>query len=124
MTLQVLVIDDDAAVRTLFEALLSRHDCCVHHASDGEDGLAKLNGGSYDAIILDLMMPKLDGIQLLDIVRKNNPSILKRIVVATGASQAYLGRVNAVEVHAVIRKPFDIDQLIDAVLTCGANIRA
>ena len=122
---KVLVIDDDAAIRTLFDALLTRHNCQVEHAGDGADGLSKLgNGDDYEVIILDLMMPNLGGLQLLDDLRRANPSLLKKIIVATGASRAYVEKIDPSTVHAVIRKPFDIAQLINAVLTCGRTVDA
>lgn len=119
-TRRVLVIDDDHAVRTLFDALLSRAGYEVEHALDGEDGLAKINGGDgYAAIILDLMMPNLGGLELLTRLSYSNPNVLKKIIIATGASRAYLEQVDRRSIHALIRKPFDINDLVGAVLTCG-----
>ncbi len=118
---RVLVIDDDAAVRTLFQAVLGRAGCQVEHARDGEDGLNKLelDSGDYSAVILDLMMPSLGGLQLLDHLGRSNPGVLKKIIIATGASRSYVEKVDTSRIHALIRKPFDIDILVEAVLTCG-----
>ena len=124
---KVLVIDDDPALSMLFDALLSRVGFEVDHANDGGDGLAMLDGDGngdgdgYSAIILDLMMPNLGGLELLDHLSKAKPNILKKIIVATGASRAYLEKVDSRNIHALIRKPFDIEELVRAVLTCGEN---
>jgi len=119
---KVLVIDDDLPIRALFDALLTRAGCYVEHAQDGEDGLNKLDGdGEYSVIILDLMMPKLNGLELLDQLSRSKPNVLKKIIVTTGASRSYLDQVDTSRIHALIRKPFDIDVLVSAVLTCGEN---
>jgi CheY-like chemotaxis protein len=119
---KILVIDDDVAIRTLFDALLKRAGCEVDHAEDGDQGRSKLDGDNgYSAIILDLMMPNLNGLELLDHLSRSKPSMLKKIIVTTGASRTYLERVDTKSIHALIRKPFDIDVLLQAVLTCGEN---
>lgn len=118
---RVLVIDDDAAVQNLFDALLRRAGCDVDHADNGLTGLEKLDGGDYAVIIVDLMLPKLGGLELLDQLGRKDPSILKKIIVASGASKNYLNQIDGRRVHAVIRKPFDIDHMVREVLSC-ANV--
>ena len=117
---KVLVIDDDVPIRTLFQALLTREGYDVEQAQDGQDGRSRLAAeDGYSAIILDLMMPNLGGLELLDQLAESNPNVLKKIIVATGAGRSVLEQVDTRKIHALIRKPFDIDVMISAVLTCG-----
>lgn len=73
MAKQVLVIDDDAALRLLYERQLSSSGYEVHTVADGPAGLAAAEATSYDVIILDVEMPELDGLQVLHLLRKVAP---------------------------------------------------
>jgi CheY-like chemotaxis protein len=75
MAQKILVIDDDLFIREIYVELLKKDGYEVDSAVDGEDGLAKLQTGGYALTLLDLMMPKLDGIGVLDGLAKNPPQI-------------------------------------------------
>lgn len=62
---RILVIDDDLYLRELYEELLKNSGYEVDTAEDGEEGIAKLKQGNYDLTILDMMMPKIDGLGVL-----------------------------------------------------------
>lgn len=66
---RVLVVDDDPGVRKFVVALLESGGCAVTEAADGEEGLAHLLAAEFDAAVIDLLMPKLDGLGLLAAVR-------------------------------------------------------
>ena len=65
MPKRILIIDDDASVRTLFHDSLVEEGYEVEVAADGEDGLSHLKQGGYDLVLLDVMLPKMDGIGVL-----------------------------------------------------------
>ncbi len=62
---KVLIVDDDRYIRELYEELLKSEGYTVETAVDGEDGLNKISAGGYDLILLDVMMPKIDGYGVL-----------------------------------------------------------
>jgi CheY-like chemotaxis protein len=62
---KILIVDDDLYLRDLYEEILKEEGHEVTTAADGEEGLAKINAGAYDLVLLDVMMPKLDGLGLL-----------------------------------------------------------
>lgn len=62
---KVLVIDDDLYIRDLYEEVLRDDGFTVETAVDGEEGLMKLQKGGYDLVLLDVMMPKRDGLGVL-----------------------------------------------------------
>src|SRR5436305_6296025 len=92
---RVLVVDDDAAIRQMFLTLLRRNGYDVDSAHDGKDGLNRLRGNDYDVIILDLMMPITSGFELLSVMETENPDILQRIIVTTGASRNDLRKLDS-----------------------------
>lgn len=82
MKKRILVVDDDLYIREIYEEVLKNAGYDVESAKDGEEGLAKLKEGGYDLILLDVRMPKLDGIQVIEALthhqskKPNGPLIL------------------------------------------------
>lgn len=71
---KVLIVDDDLYIRDLYEELLKgQKDCVVETAKDGDEGLKKISEGGYDLILLDVMMPKLDGHGVLVKLKETPP---------------------------------------------------
>ena len=116
---RLLVIDDDASLRTLFRRMLSREGFDVDLASDGDAGLAYIRDSDYDVIILDLMMTGVSGFDVLDQLMQDRPSLLQRVVVASAASVRTLQQFDAGKVHALVRKPFDMDEFLAVVRGCA-----
>src|SRR5205814_6132992 len=114
-----LVIDDDGALRGLFTTLLGRKGFSVDVAGDGRVAFDQLNRQNYSVILLDLMMPDVNGFELLERMGRDSPSLLDRVIVMTGVAQRQLDRVEAVDVWDVIRKPFDIDHLVSSAIACS-----
>jgi CheY-like chemotaxis protein len=121
LNVSVLIIDDDESIRTLLSTLLKRMRAEVECVPDGRAALARLEARPYSVVLLDLMMPKVDGFEFLTQVSESRPALLKRIIVLTAASQHTLARLqHEAEVWRVIRKPFDISELIESVAECAA----
>jgi two-component system response regulator MprA len=121
--LRVLVTDDDPAIRTLVARVFARHGFEVVSASDGVEAIAKLDAESFDLLVLDLMMPRIDGIGVIKHLEKrgdNTPPIL----VMTAAVPDILRRLPPERVASIITKPFDLDELMheanEAIRTNGA----
>ncbi len=70
---KILIVDDDRFIRELYEEVLRGEGYDLETAVDGKDGLEKLQKGGYDLVLLDIMMPKIDGLQVLDQLSKNPP---------------------------------------------------
>jgi two-component system copper resistance phosphate regulon response regulator CusR len=119
---RVLVVDDDEAIRKLIAAILRRRGIAVDNVANGEEALKKLGEQTYDLMLLDLMMPRVDGYSVIERVREQKIPIEIVVVTAAGASQ-----VNAIDrsmVRAVISKPFDVTQLVDAVMAICDAVKA
>jgi two-component system chemotaxis response regulator CheY len=111
----VLVIEDDASIRKLVRAVLAREGYDVEVAADGVEGVLKLGLADYDVIILDLMMPHLDGFSFVQALNESAPETLERIIVTSAASPAIIKeRLKGARLE-VMTKPFDIQALIEKV---------
>jgi len=115
----VLVIDDDQALRGFFTTLLSRNGFSVDCASDGRIAYDQLAHHNYAVILLDLMMPEVNGFELLERMQRDSPALLDRVIVMTGASQRSIEKLDTSRVWGLIRKPFDIDQLLSSTIACA-----
>lgn len=73
MAKRLLIVDDDLYIRELYEEVLKGEGFEVDSAVDGEDGLFKLKKGGYDVVLLDVMMPKIDGLGVLDGLQMAKP---------------------------------------------------
>ena len=75
MAKKILVVDDDLYIRELYEEVLKTEGYEVETAKDGEETLGRLQQGGYDLILLDIMMPKLDGLGVMDALKKTPPPV-------------------------------------------------
>lgn len=114
---RVLVVDDDDSIRLLMQRLLVRNGYIVQTAVDGGVALDKIEGDDFDAMILDLMMPRVDGFAVLRRLGDTNPAMMAHTVVTT-AFPREVARAQIDEVCRVIIKPFDTTELLDAVRDC------
>ena len=79
-----------------------------------------LGGESPDALLLDLLLPKMDGFRVLDHVRQKKPDLLARTIVVTAAGEEILGEHPELsEVSCFLRKPLDVDLLGQELLVCA-----
>jgi len=115
----VLVVDDDQALRGLFMTLLSKNGFEVDTANDGRVAFDQIHRHPYSVILLDLMMPEVNGFELLERLQRDSPALLSRVIVMTGASQRSLQKLDTTRVWGLIRKPFDIDNLVSSTLACA-----
>lgn len=119
MASRILVADDDRALQILLNVILSRAGFEVEFASNGRDALRKAAGDSYDAIMLDLIFPDVSGVDLLDRLEQEKPGSLKKTIVLTGASRSVVDKIDPTRVHAVLKKPFDIQDVIRLTAECA-----
>jgi CheY-like chemotaxis protein len=115
----VLVVDDDQALRGLFTTLLSKNGFDVDTANDGRAAFDQIHRHPYSVILLDLMMPEVNGFELLERLQRDSPSLLPRVIVMTGASQRSIQKLDTTRIWGLIRKPFDIDNLVSSTLACA-----
>jgi DNA-binding response OmpR family regulator len=118
----VLIVEDDAAIRRLVRMVLEREGYQVEVAADGVEAVLKLGLVAYDVIILDLMMPNLDGFTFIETLSKNDPERLRHIIVTSAASPNVIRDRMKGKPFDVLPKPFDIRELAGRVRACVAAL--
>jgi len=98
--------------------VLERAGYEVEQAADGLEAVLKLGVCDYDAVILDLMMPNLDGFVLMETFAANDPARLRRIIITSAASPVVIRERLKGAPFDILPKPFDIDELLRVVRTC------
>lgn len=108
--MRVLIIEDDPALVRSLALTLREENYAVDTAMDGEEGLFKARSNAYDAIVLDVMLPRLDGWELLARLR---PGIRTPVLMLTARDTVH-DRVKGLDYGAddYLTKPFDIDELL------------
>ena len=111
MTLKILILDDDAALVRMAQLALAIEGFDVTTAGDGLAGLQCLQEQRFDAIILDLQMPKMDGRGFLSSIREGG---ITTPVLIVSAYESTMARVE-MGADGSIKKPFEPDALVAAV---------
>jgi len=119
----VLVVEDDPAIRRLVMMVLKREGYRVDTASDGLEAVLKLGLVEYGVIVLDLMMPHLDGFMFLNTMAQNDPDRLRRVIVTSAASPAIIRERMTTTPFGLLPKPFDIHDLLANVKSCFSSQR-
>ncbi len=115
----ILVVDDDAAIRDMLETLLEEEGYAVVLARHGQDALELLKTVKPALILLDLMMPVMDGWQFLDNLSRN-PALQGLPVVLLSASRSVGEATKQAQVKAYLPKPFELEKLL---LNIEQNLR-
>ena len=110
----VLVIDDDKAMRDVLFDILSLDGYEVILADDGNLGIERFSKEKPDLVITDILMPKMDGLEVVERLKELSPD--SPVIVASGTTDLNLIE-EAVNQHAnrILKKPFEVDQLLDSV---------
>jgi signal transduction histidine kinase/CheY-like chemotaxis protein len=113
--LHVLVVEDEPALATAVAEALSDAGFVVERASDGEEGLTKLAQGTFDLIVCDLKMPRIDGMQFYRAMAAATPALARRVIFVTGAvagtdAERFLEETGCVW----LSKPFRLRDLLRA----------
>jgi DNA-binding NtrC family response regulator len=108
---KILVADDEASLRFLLNKELGKEGYTVDLAIDGEDALNKIREEFYQVILLDISMPKKDGITVLEIIRKEN--ILSEVIILTG-NASIESAIKCMKLGAFdyVRKPYSLVELL------------
>jgi len=110
MSARILIVDDEEIVIRSCLRILSDSNYVVDSTQDGAEALKKVDEADYDIIILDIMMPKMDGLEVLQQVKERHPDV--DVIMVTGLSQIQTA-VKAMKLGAFdyLSKPFDPDEL-------------
>lgn len=115
---RVLIVEDDQFLREFYQELLESEGMIVEAAAEGETALKKIHEGGYDLVLLDIMLPKKDGLQILKETKANPPAKANGpIVVLTNIGQDAIIK-NCFEAGAagyMIKSALNPDQVLQEI---------
>ena len=114
MSDKVLIVDDEVDFLNLMSDRLKARDMDVSTATCAKEALRMIDETSYDAVVLDLMMPEVDGIETLKIMKQKNPDL--QVILLTGHATVEKG-IAAMKLGAMdlIEKPAELSTIIDRI---------
>lgn len=111
---RILIIDDSSYVRNSLKYFFENKGYQVDVAKDGAEALRYYDKGKYSAIILDIVLPKIDGKRFIDIIKNENEA---KIIVITG--YPYIGKIlnslNEDDIYCILEKPVDEQLLLEKI---------
>jgi len=120
---RILIVDDERDIRTLLSTVLRQQFLHVDEAADAETALELVRANNYAVILLDVMMPRMDGLEVLNRMTEISHAAGSVVLVITAASPSMISRLDGRRIHGVIRKPFDPQEVASVVRGC-AEIRS
>jgi len=111
---RILVVEDEQFLREVLKENLTQDDIHVDAAEDGLAAIDYLKRNTYDIAILDLVMPRMNGVELIGWLRKNVPN-LPVIVISAVASEEEAKKLYKLGVKKFMKKPFKIEEILDIV---------
>lgn len=107
----VLIIDDEKAIRKTLAEILSYEGYKIDEAENGEEGLKRFREKTYDVVLCDIKMPKMDGIEFLDKAREHNPDVPVIMISGHGTIETAVEAVKK-GAYDYISKPPDLNRLL------------
>jgi len=113
MTASILTVDDSPSIRVALKIALSNAGYSVAEAANGAEGIEKARAGAFDLIITDLNMPVMDGLTMIEQMRRM-PDLMGVPIVflTTESDEGMKARAKAAGATGWLTKPFDPDQLV------------
>ncbi len=116
---RALVVEDDPAIRRLVEKILTRRQIDIDVAGDGRTAMDLLRANDYTVLVLDLMVPEVNGFEVIEFIKREKKRL--PVAVVSAVSQQALVRLDLDVVKLVISKPFDVDEFTKAILALCAD---
>lgn len=111
MALSILVIDDERAIRKALNEILTFEGYTVDEAADGAEGAKKIKEGNYDCILCDVKMPKMDGMEVLQLSKQEKPDTPFIVISGHGTIETAVDAVKK-GAYDYISKPPDLNRLL------------
>ncbi len=121
--MKILMVDDDVEITKAVQAIITTTGHDFQFTNDPRDGLKLIREQDQDMVILDLSMPEVSGIDIVNDLAKDGTIKRKKIVVMTASASGDDELKHLVElgVHSFLRKPVDIDAILDKIEEVGSS---
>lgn len=118
---RALIVDDEEPIRTMLATVVQQSGFAVDTAADGAEAIASIDRDGYSVLLLDIMMPRVNGYDVLRHLEAKRPDLLRRTIVATALLERDISDNLTQAVFKVHRKPFDVPRLLADVRTCASQ---
>lgn len=115
---RALVVDDDDPIRAMLAKVVERQNLIVDTARDGVEAIERIDQDGYTLILLDLMMPRIDGYGVLQHLQAHHPDKLYCTIIASAVPESEILRKFEMPVFRIHAKPFDMAKLIADIREC------
>ena len=115
---RALVVDDDDPIRTMLAKVVERQNLEVDTARDGIEAIERIDEDGYSVIVLDIMMPRVDGFGVLRHMQEHHPEKLRCTIIASAVPESEILKKFDVPVYRIHAKPFDMARLIEDIQRC------
>lgn len=113
---KILIVEDDQHIRKLLNILIRKEDIQIDEAVEGNEALEKLASNTYDLVILDIMMPNVDGFQILKSMRETPATVALPVIIVTAKTEDKdLMKGYSMGANYYITKPFEPQDLIHSI---------
>ena len=113
----VLVVDDDDSTRSFLLIVLKQAGFAADAAASGREALSRLETTNYDAVILDVVLPDISGMEVMRQMESRGRHT-KCVVLMSAGAESMLDHAPPALVHTKLRKPFNINEVVAAVRGC------
>lgn len=111
----ILVVDDEYAIVDALASILEFEGYSVVTASNGREALERFYEKSPDLVLMDVMMPEMDGREALRAIRNNGKAATPVVLMSAGAPEVVANSLDGLDPSAFLRKPFEIDELLELI---------
>lgn len=120
--MKILIVDDDEQVRRFVSRALVDEGFDCETASNGRHAIEQISAGKYDIVLLDVLMPEADGVQVLNEMRNLSLGESVKVIAMSGGGETlpgwYAGNLmEMLGVQSVLYKPFSVDELLTQIRT-------
>jgi two-component system, response regulator, stage 0 sporulation protein F len=118
---RALVVDDDDPIRTMLAKVVERQNLQVDTARDGVEAIERIDEDGYSVIVLDMMMPRVDGYGVLQHMQAHHPDKLRCTIIASAVPESEILKKFEMPVYRIHAKPFDMARLIEDIRACTSG---
>jgi len=111
---KVLVVDDEAPVRDLFNDLLKKENCIIKSVPTGEEALTKINEEDFDIVLLDIKLPGMSGLDTLKQIKSSKPNLIVIMITGFGYDDDLIRKSQELGCSGYIGKNLPIPQILNS----------
>jgi CheY-like chemotaxis protein len=118
---RVLIVEDDAMSAELLATLTREMGYQAEMAVNGREAITKLTADKFQAVVLDLVMPEIDGFSVLEFLKGRQPDVIRCTIVVSGLPERYRQELKQYDLPAELEKPVDTDRFREILKRCASS---